>query len=104
MKTQNITLGWLTPSGILYESAWGEHQTIAKKIIDDLHWLDEYKNSEYNTFGDFLNKEKNFVLIDNPSMTEIKITPGKYLTKNQKSYLYDLYKSIGITKPDLYSD
>ena len=104
MKQVDIELGWLAPNGDFYPAAWGEHETVGGNIITKFHWFEEWSDGEIILFRDFLCLKKNFVLIDNPSMTEIKVTTGKYLTRQQKQYLYEMYRSIGIIKSDLYEE
>ena len=98
-------LGWLSPIGEFYKARWGDHDIIAKNIIQKYHWYEEYINDdEYVSARDFLNRRKNFVLIDNPSMHEIIVTEGPRLTRAQKSYLYDFYHKLGMNKAELYAD
>lgn len=99
MKTNTKNeLGWLSPDGKLYKAKWGDHEEIATDIIRENHWYEEWMNSDYASHRDFLNKSKNYVLINDPSMTEMIITTGGRLTKAQKEYLYDLYIRTGQKK------
>ena len=95
-KNPDDELGWVSPSGQYFPVKWGFHDEFAKQIVK-ANWLEEYENTHdkhISSYSDFLNIKKNYILIDNPSMTEIRVTVGARLTKSQKLYLYDLFMRL----------
>lgn len=99
--------GWLAPDGEFFEGEFGEHEALARDIVNkkfESHAfllanrkLREHGGVPFNTMGDFL-VDRRWVLIDNPlRYGEDKITRNyKYpLTKAQKEYLYDYLYNRG---------
>lgn len=102
-KKESQPFGWLSPTGEFFEGDWGEHDAVARKIIQN-------KKMEYNllnhTARDFLSEVKGYCLIHNPSGTGGYIVSHvKPLTKKQKEFLYGYFVDLGDTlKAERYLD
>lgn len=91
-KDVDYPSGWLTPSGKLIESDWGEHEDTAFKIVENKNLKDELKTfkKEYNSIyaRDYLVEKLNYILLDCPSNSLcLSITHPNRITKAQRIWL-----------------
>lgn len=104
--------GWVRPDGSFIPSDYGTHEESAIKIVKEMGWMKERRNSVYDLCRDFLVYVKGYVLIHNPSMDGgyivqcnenhfiasntskmhyITHNPAKDLTKAQRTTLFDYF-------------
>lgn len=83
--------GWLSPEGKFYPAPRGNHDRVARDIIEEY----EYKYDPFDRMfaGDFLT-EKGWVLLHNPSNGTAYPTTaeGRDMTNAQKDFLFDYYR------------
>ena len=85
--------GWLSPSGIFYPVAFGEHDGWAREYILK-HYNVENELELFEAFkcGDFLTKQ-HWILLHNPSwgIAQVSMQEGYQPTKAQKDFLFTYY-------------
>lgn len=96
---QSQPFGWLSPTGIFTEAAFGEHDAAAQEIIRKKGlWNDflDWRNERNGTSRDFLSEMAGYCLVHNPSGSGGYIVSAvKPLTKRQKDFLYGYFMEIG---------
>ena len=97
-KKTSQPFGWLSPTGDFTEGDFGEHEAVAREIIKQKGFRDEY----YKSYGhdmtqrDFLSDIKGYALIHNPSgFGGYIVSHTKPLTKKQKEFLYGYFMDLG---------
>lgn len=93
--------GWLDPQGVFYPVDWGEHHLFAIDVAERNNWLPECRekyNGDIFKSGDFLTKEKGWILLHNPSHGVAFVTrcEAKRITKAQREFLYAYYSDRGL--------
>ena len=100
-KKKKQHYGWLAPDGKFTKGDWGTHEVVADKIIRRKKWEDEFykwENGGIRMSGDFLCREKGYVLLHNPSMFgRTKITSHKPYTTAQRDFLFEYLMNEGDT-------
>lgn len=98
-KTQEYdNFGYVTPDGSFIPSDYGTHEESAIKIVKEMGWMKERRNSVYDLCRDFLVYVKGYALIHNPLMDGgyiVTHNPAKDLTKAQRETLYDYFTENG---------
>jgi hypothetical protein len=100
-KTQEY--GWLSPTGVFTESPFGSHEESAFNIVKHKGWIEEYEewiesrdNKTVDTnYRDFLQLNKGYALIHDPSGLGYIVTNQKNLTKKQKNFLFNYFSDMG---------
>ena len=86
--------GWVRPDGNFIPSDYGTHEESAIKIVKEMGWMKERRDSVYDLCRDFLVYVKGYTLIHNPSMDGgyiVTHNPAKDFTKAQRSTLFDYF-------------
>lgn len=98
-KTQEYdNFGYVTPDGSFIPSDYGTHEESAIKIVKEMGWMKERRNSVYDLCRDFLVYVKGYALIHNPLMDGgyiVTHNPAKDLTKAQRETLHDYFTENG---------
>jgi hypothetical protein len=103
--TEELSFGWLSPSGKFIEADWAKHEKAAEIIIQTSGFQEEYDKYEKDigrsaTYRDFLQSQKGYCLIHNPSIYGPRqVSYETPLTKAQRNFLYDYFTKLG----DLFS-
>ena len=87
-------LGWLSPLGEFYETAWGKHCMEAEKILTKLGLYEEFAKQSLFNAGDFLSG-RGYVLLHNPSKKQLMVTHLCPLSHKQKEFLYGYFYDLG---------
>ena len=90
--------GYVAPDGSFIPSDYGTHEESAIKIVKEMGWMKERRNSVYDLCRDFLVYVKGYALIHNPSMDGgyiVTHNSAKDLTKAQRETLYDYFTENG---------
>lgn len=86
--------GWVKPDGSFIPSDYGTHEESAIKIVKEMGWMKERRDSVYDLCRDFLVYVKGYTLIHNPSMDGgyiVTHNPAKDFTKAQRATLFDYF-------------
>lgn len=86
--------GWVRPDGSFIPSDYGTHEESAIKIVKEMGWMKERRDSVYDLCRDFLVYVKGYTLIHNPSMDGgyiVTHNPAKDFTKAQRATLFDYF-------------
>ena len=86
--------GWVRPDGSFIPSDYGTHEESAIKIVKEMGWMKERRDSVYDLCRDFLVFIKGYVLIHNPSMDGgyiVTHAPNRNFTKAQRFTLFDYF-------------
>ena len=89
--------GWLSPSGVFTESAWGHHEETAEQIMDDNNWHNEWFRAEDGFIArtlmrDWLCEKKGYILLDDPEFSNnlyITYNPMR-ITRKQKDIIFGI--------------
>ena len=92
--------GWLSPSGEFFPAEWGDHQSFARKWLQEHEPNFNYAHPNYTNPGDILT-ERGWILLHNPSLGTAFATmsDSHRVTKAQQNFLFDYYTERN--RPDL---
>lgn len=98
-----VVSGWVSPSGVFSKCRWGEHTNTAYDIVKESNLMEEFHELEQKTctanVRDFLIKDKNYILLDNPTMDGrtqvIQYNPIRKHPRRQVDRLLELFEYNG---------
>ena len=87
-------LGWLSPLGDFHETNWGKHGEEAESILQEIGLYSSFSGQTVLGAGDYLSG-RGYLLLHNPSKTQLMVTHLCPLSQKQKEFLYGYFYDLG---------